>query len=80
LAKDSISAPVRTKYGYHLIKLNDSRPNSGQVRVKHLYKYVKEGDSAKVLKQIYSIRNTINNDASFNSAVRSFSDDYDTIC
>lgn len=32
----SISAPVRTRFGYHLIKVNSRRPSRGRVRVAHI--------------------------------------------
>jgi peptidyl-prolyl cis-trans isomerase SurA len=31
-----VSQPVRTKYGYHLIKVHDRRPSRGKVRVAHI--------------------------------------------
>lgn len=31
-----VSEPVLTDYGYHLIKLEDRRPNPGEIRVSHL--------------------------------------------
>ena len=34
--KGSISMPVRTKFGYHLIKVNDIRDNRGEVTVAHI--------------------------------------------
>ena len=33
----SVSMPVKTRFGYHLIKVNDKRPNPGQVQVAHIY-------------------------------------------
>nr|WP_295921334.1 peptidylprolyl isomerase [uncultured Dyadobacter sp.] len=36
LAVGKISQPVRTKTGYHLIKVNERRPNRGMVRVAHI--------------------------------------------
>ncbi len=36
-AVGSISMPVKTRFGYHLIKVNDKRPNPGKVQVAHIY-------------------------------------------
>lgn len=33
---DSISMPVRTRFGYHIIKVHDKRPARGQVKVAHI--------------------------------------------
>ncbi|QJX46048.1 peptidylprolyl isomerase [Hymenobacter taeanensis] len=31
-----VSQPVRTRYGYHIIKVNDMRPAQGEIKVAHL--------------------------------------------
>ncbi len=31
-----VSQPVRTRFGYHLIKVNDRRPSRGKIRVAHI--------------------------------------------
>ena len=31
-----VSNPTRTQFGYHLVKVNDKRPNEGRVRVAHI--------------------------------------------
>ncbi len=36
LNKNEVSMPVRTRFGYHIIKLNDSRDNRGEVLVAHI--------------------------------------------
>ncbi|WP_461080744.1 peptidylprolyl isomerase [Spirosoma flavus] len=36
LSNGSISQPVRTRFGYHLVKVNGRRPSRGRVRVAHI--------------------------------------------
>ena len=33
---DSISMPIRTQFGYHLIKVNGKQPSAGQLKVAHI--------------------------------------------
>jgi peptidyl-prolyl cis-trans isomerase SurA len=40
-----LSMPVRTPYGYHIIKLVDSRPSSGRIKVAHIMKALPPGAS-----------------------------------
>lgn len=42
-----IVGPVKTIYGYHLIKINDLRPSSGDVRVAHILKLVDQDAPAE---------------------------------
>ncbi|MBC8112323.1 MAG: peptidylprolyl isomerase, partial [Verrucomicrobia bacterium] len=35
-AKGEVSQPIRTKFGYHLIKVNDRRPSQGKITVAHI--------------------------------------------
>jgi len=41
----SISMPTRTRFGYHLIQVNNKRANEGKVKVAHII--VRNGDGAK---------------------------------
>lgn len=34
--KGQISKPIRTRFGYHLIKVNDVRPNRGEITTSHI--------------------------------------------
>ena len=47
-----ISQPVKTSFGYHLVKVNDIRDNRGEVRVAHIMKMFPQGASDEVKKQI----------------------------
>ena len=44
-----ISMPVRTPYGYHVIRLTGKRPSSGMVRVAHIMKALPPGDRKSVV-------------------------------
>ncbi len=78
----SISMPVRTRFGYHIIKVQRERPARGSVQVAHIFISVPEDspedkiDAAK--EKIYSLHDSLINGASFKSIVRVYSDDRST--
>lgn len=76
---DSISLPIRTKFGYHLIKINGKRPNSGFVKVKHIFKYIKPGYDKATFDKNYrfmdSLTILLKNGANFDDFVMQYSDD-----
>lgn len=78
LRKNVISMPVRTSYGYHIIKVTDRRPSQGKIRVAHIMKSAPPGASDSVLinaeKQIYQIWNMLNEGKSFDSLALKYSD------
>ncbi len=43
LPTGSVSMPVRTPYGYHIIRVNDKRPANGKIRVAHIMKAAPQG-------------------------------------
>ena len=40
---DSLSAPVRTRFGYHILQVHDKRPSRGKVKVSHIMIRSNEG-------------------------------------
>ena len=48
----SISNIVKTKYGYHILKVNDKRPSVGQVKVSHIMFKFPQG-SNQILRSMY---------------------------
>lgn len=53
LKPGAISKPVRTAYGYHIIKVNDKRPSRGRIKVAHIMKSAPPGipdETAKAAK------------------------------
>jgi peptidyl-prolyl cis-trans isomerase SurA len=75
-----ISGPIRTQYGYHIVKLNNVRPAQGEIHVSHiLLKFVDkatDADKEKVKAKIDSIYALITQGKlTWENAVTSFSDD-----
>ncbi len=74
-----ISQPVRTKYGYHLIKVTDKRPAMGVAQVEHIFIPLRPGassaDSLKKVKEINAIYQKIRHGMSFEKAAKLYSQD-----
>ena len=79
---DSISLPIKTKAGYHLVKVNHIRKNSGYVKVKHIVKYLKPDITNQeyeiAYKTLDSLQNLIKDGASFDTFVQQYSDDFNS--
>lgn len=78
LKKGEISSPVRTPYGYHIIKITDKRPSRGRVHVAHIMKVVppgaSEGVSKKAEEDIAEIYNKLKDGNSFIELAKTLSD------
>jgi peptidyl-prolyl cis-trans isomerase SurA len=67
-----VSMPFKTKFGYHILKVNDVRPAQGEVEVAHIM--IRNSTNAK--KRIDSIYTILSkNPSDFERLARSFSDD-----
>ncbi len=73
-----ISMPVRTRFGYHLIKVDDKRPARGKIRVAHIMVAVpKDGGSDKsALEKAESIHQRIMAGEDFGKLAKENSDDH----
>ncbi|MFD2572995.1 peptidylprolyl isomerase [Spirosoma soli] len=74
-----ISAPVRTKFGYHLVKVNSRRPSRGRVRVAHILVRLSpaadEPGQKAALERINSAYDRLQKGESFETVCREVSDD-----
>ena len=67
-----VSKPFRTKFGYHILKVNEKRKSLGEITVAHIMKYKNKTDSYEI---ISSILDSLNNGSSFEKLAKKFSDD-----
>lgn len=74
-----ISKPVRTKYGYHLIKVNDKRKAIGEVKVAHImFKLAKDASEEAInisKTKIEEIAIKLKNGEDFSELAKQFSED-----
>ena len=75
-----ISMPVRSDFGYHIIKVNSKTPACGQIKAAHIFLVVDEKDPAKsdsvVKAKAYNIYNEIDKDGkNWDLIVKKYSDD-----
>lgn len=80
--KGEISMPVRSDFGYHLIKVTDNKPALGRVQVAHILLKIAPGstaaDSAAMKEKAMDIYNRAKSGEKFAELADKFSDDKST--
>jgi len=72
---NEVSEPVRTDFGYHLIKKNEERPSKGKVKVSHIMKRLLPNDSTESVKsEIFKIYEKVKEGEDFADLAKQFSD------
>lgn len=74
-AVGAISMPVRTQFGYHIIKTFDKRLNRGEVTVKHIMIAEKDGNTLEIEQQAKDIYKQILAGNSFEELAKNHSND-----
>ena len=77
-AKGKVSKITRTRFGYHIVKVNDIRPNRGEVTVAHimiLKAKPEDADQGKPEKTINEIYQKIQQGEKFEDLAKQFSED-----
>jgi peptidyl-prolyl cis-trans isomerase SurA len=75
----SISPPIRTRFGYHIIKVHDKRPSKGKVKVAHIM--IREGENAQdssAQQKAQQIYEQMQQGGNWNELAERFSDDVTT--
>ena len=74
-----VSAPVRTRFGYHVIKVNDVRPAQGEIKVAHLMIRATPGmpkaDSVTAKKKVDELYARLRRREDWDKLVAQFSED-----
>ncbi len=77
--KGQVSSPVRSDYGYHIIKVTDRIPAQGSIEVAHLFLQMPENatyqDSVSLKLRIDSLFIRIEEGESYDDLVKQYSDD-----
>jgi len=77
-----VSPIIRTRFGYHILKVYDKRPTRGEIQVAHCMVEVKknatEGEKANAATKIQELYQKIKSGEKFEDVTRQFSDDKQT--
>lgn len=70
-----IVGPVRTSFGYHIIKIGENRPSRGEVEVSHIMLRSGSRDEAKAKTLIFEIHDQLTKGGSWDELVKKYSED-----
>ena len=75
----NVSQPVRTKYGYHILKVSDRRPASQEVEVSHIMlRTGRDKDNDKIKNSIFNLHDQLRAGVSWAELCSQYSEDVNT--
>ena len=76
------SDPFKTRFGYHILKVNDKRPARGKVQVAHIMLRFRNNsnanDSSAAKERIYRIYNSLEDGENWDNLCKNYSEDSNT--
>ena len=79
LAPEQMTPPFRTQFGYHILKVNNKRPYSGEMALAHIMvrasANIPERDSLKAAQEAFAIAEQLRLGADWNRLCQQFTDD-----
>jgi len=74
-----VSEPFKTRFGYHIVKVNEKQKSLGEVTVAHIMvAFNKERNEEQAKQRVHEIRSQLEQKASFESLAKQYSDDRNT--
>jgi len=79
-AVDSISNIIRSRFGYHILKVNDKRPYSGKVKISHIMLTIgaNQSDTLATRNKIFEIHDQIEGGVDWDDLCQRYSQDQRT--
>lgn len=71
----TLSDPIRTDIGYHILKVNDKRPARGEIEAAHILLRSNETNGEELKKRIDSIYQALKGGADFDALAKTYSED-----
>jgi peptidyl-prolyl cis-trans isomerase SurA len=76
--KGDVVGPVRTRFGYHLLKIIDKRTARGEVEVSHIMIRTGERDQANAKNLIFELHDQLEGGVPWNEVCKQYSEDQST--